>query len=74
MIKLDTITPKGLNLNLELPLTIHIVIPLSDNSGRTVKIVRETYPKIKLDVHSSFFRKRFITAYSRHTNLKDTLV
>jgi len=56
------------------PPPIPFVIPFSDNSGKIVKIVRETYSKLKLDFPSVFFRKRFITAYRRHTNLKDILV
>lgn len=74
MTKLDTITPKGLNLKSELPPPIPFVLPLSDNSGRIVKIVKETYSKIQLDFPSAFLRKRFITAYRRNANLKDTLV
>jgi hypothetical protein len=74
MAKLDTITPKGLNKKRELPPPIPFVIPLSDNAGKIIKVVREAYSKLKLDLPGAFFRKRFITAYQRNTNLKDMLV
>lgn len=72
--KLDTVTPKGLNLKSELPPPIPFVIQLSDSTGKIVKIVRKAYSKLKLDLPGAFFRKRFITAFCRNKNLKDILV
>ena len=72
--KLNTLTPHGLNIRVELPPPLPFGIKYSDQASKFNKVVKAHYKKIQERLYNSFQKLQFVTAYKRNKNLKDMLV